>query len=209
MTGPGILFQASIFCFLLAVVLGGYAVLQHISTTLLETLVAVTGLGWIGRKSTDLKRMTAKSKASRKVTPLVQELIPQLYGEYTPYVVEAAEKLGESRDVTAVPALCAALETSVNAQKPGWRDVSAALADALASIGDGRALPLLYKLENVRGIGFIPNIRSAIARIEPHSSLLRPGSEADVAQTETLLRPLPNRDTVEPPAQLLRPSNRD
>ena len=47
---------------------------------------------------------------------------------------------------------------------------------------------MIARLENVRGIGFIPSIRNAIAEIEPQSSLLRAGS-ADDSQQEMLLRP--------------------
>ena len=217
MNGVGLLFQVGLFCFLLALVIGGIAVLRDVTATMVSTcfasLASLSALLWFRRQMPTVKRQRAHFKArknsNRDITPFVAELTPQLYGGYVPYVVEAAQLLGEARDMTAVPDLCAALEICVNTQKPGWRDASAALADSLAQIGDARALPLLYKLENVRGIGFIPNIRSAIARIEPHSSLLRPGSSHDAAQTGTLLRPLPNRDSIEPPSQLLRSSHEE
>src|SRR5262249_8611517 len=142
-------------------------------------------------------------RAQRHESLLASHLTPQLFGEYPPYVIEAAEKLGQQRDLTAVPALLRALEQSVDSQRPGWIEQSAALANALAQICDRRALPLLYRLDNVRGIGFIPAIRNAITAIEPHSSLLRPGS-AGGAIPETLLRPAQGRFAEEPPAILLR-----
>ena len=111
-----------------------------------------------------------------------------LYGDYTPYVVEAAEKLGAARETTALPALMYVLEQTVNTQPPGWRDKAEALAVALGKMGDRRALPLLYRLTNWRGIGLLTAVHEAIDRIEPETSLLRAGS-ADDLPTETLLRP--------------------
>jgi hypothetical protein len=74
-------------------------------------------------------------------------------------------------------------------------------------IGDRRALPLLYRIENVRGIGFISTIREAIAAIEPQTSLLRPGS-ADLLP-DTLLRPVQARMEPEEPKLLLRATDSD
>jgi len=110
-----------------------------------------------------------------------------LNGTNTPTIIKAARTLGDARDATAVPSLLLVLERCVDTQQPGWRDIAEALAEALGKIGDGRALPLLVRLENVRGIGFIPSIRGAIAEIEPQSSLLRPGS-AVPADHAVLLR---------------------
>src|ERR1041385_3638572 len=128
-----------------------------------------------------------------------------LFGSYSPYVIDTAVRLAEERDVTAVPALIIALQRCVDQQSPGWREVAEALVLALARIGDRRALNLLYRLENVRGIGIIPSIREAIAAIEPQTSLLRPGS-ADDALTETLLRPAHSTPTPDNDAVLDRTS---
>ena len=100
---------------------------------------------------------------------------PRLQDSHVPNVILAAERLGEARDTTAVPDLMSALERCVETQPPGWSECAAALANALARIGDRRALPLLYRLDNVRGIGLIPAVRNAIAAIEPQTSLLRAG----------------------------------
>src|SRR5438128_7438475 len=99
-------------------------------------------------------------RASRRISPLAEAEIPQLLGDHSPSIIEAAAKLGEARDTSAVPALIGVLETWVNAQRPGWGDVTEALIQALERIGDRRALPLLYRLLNVRGIGVLPSIRS-------------------------------------------------
>lgn len=138
-------------------------------------------------------------------SPLAAALTPQLYGEYSEYVIEAAQQLGAARDTSAVPALLEVLDDCINAQRPGWRDVAEALANALALIGDRRALPLLYRLENVRGIGLIPAIRDAIAAIEPQTSLLRP-SQTGGMPAETLLRPAHGYRNEDDPALLLRPT---
>ncbi|HEV2471757.1 MAG TPA: hypothetical protein VGS41_03770 [Chthonomonadales bacterium] len=134
---------------------------------------------------------------------LARDLGPQLFGEYPPYVIEAAERLSADKDTTAVPALLKALEGCVDVQRPGWRDVAEALARALGEIGDRRALPVLYRLENVRGIGLIPAIREAIAVIEPQTSLLRAGSEdGDTG----LLRPAEGVNSTESKVLLRAPS---
>ncbi len=155
-----------------------------------------------------LRRLFRRWRQARHIrqaqfSPLAETLTPQLQGEYSPYVIEAAERLGEARDVSAVPALIVALEHCVETQRPGWRDRAAALADSLGRIGDRRALPLLYRLDNVRGIGLIPAVRNAIASIEPQTSLLRAGS-ADNVPPQSLLRSVAQRPETEEAAILLR-----
>ena len=154
------------------------------------------------------RRLFRRWKQARHIrqsqfSPLAQTLTPQLQGEYSPYVIEAAEQLGAARDVTAVPALIIALEHCVETQRPGWRDRAAALAESLGRIGDRRALPLLYRLDNVRGIGLIPAVRNAIASIEPQTSLLRAGSRDNVPP-QSLLRSVAQRPETEDAAVLLR-----
>lgn len=155
-----------------------------------------------------LRRLFRRWRQAQRIrqaqfSPLAETLTPQLQGAYSPYVIEAAERLGEARDVTAVPALIVALEHCVETQRPGWRDRAAALADALGRIGDRRALPLLYRLDNVRGIGLIPAVRNAIAFIEPQTSLLRAGS-ADNVPPQSLLRSVAQRPESEEATILLR-----
>jgi hypothetical protein len=132
------------------------------------------------RNSRDLRRTPPSQQTAAR--------IEQLMGNHPPYVIEAAKELGDSQDAAAVPALLEVLERCVDTQHPGWRDVAEVVVDALARLGDRRALPLLYRLETVRGIGFIPSIRNAIAEIEPQTSLLRAGS-ADAELQKALLRP--------------------
>ncbi len=168
-------------------------------------LYATTGIGgsviWVRGKLVHWRQKRNLRRHRKPASDLATTLIPQLQGEYTPYVIEAAGRLGEARDMTAVPALMELLEGCVNHQNPGWRDVAAAVADALAQIGDVRSLPHLKRLENVRGIGLIPNIRKAIAIIEPQANLLRPGPDEDNVP-QNLLRPA--QSTTEEPSLMLR-----
>ena len=165
------------------------ALLGEASAGIVLTATLVLLGVWVRRYVTLARRRRKVKQAERKESPQIAALILELRGEYPPYIIEAAQALGQARDRTAVPALLNVLEQAAENQRPGWRDVAAALADALAEIGDGRALELLYRLENVRGIGFIPNIRRAIAVIEPQSVLLRASSENASVQSALLLRP--------------------
>lgn len=131
------------------------------------------------------------------VSKAAAEWIPMLYGNYTPFVIEAAEKLGEARETAAAPALMHALEQTVNTQPPGWCDTAEAMVIALGKIGDRRALALLYRLSNVRGIGLRNVILEAVDRIEPETSLLRPGSETNLPP-ELLLRPVDFTQEADP-----------
>lgn len=168
--------------------LAGNGLSAIVPARLLSPLVSglsLTGTGWwLQHRFRGWRQDSRLTKAFQRTSPLAQ----QLFGSHTPYVIEAAQQLGAARDTTAVPALMAVLERCVDEQQPAWREVAEALANALAQIGDGRALPLLYRLENVRGIGFIPAIRSAIAAIEPQSSLLRAGN-LESMDRGSLLRP--------------------
>lgn len=150
----------------------------------------------------NLSREKASYRMKRFETDAVKEWTPFLWNDHAPNVIRAAEKLAEVRDSSAIPALMHALEDVVDVQSPHWRDAAIALVAALERIGDRRALTLLYRLENVRGIGLIPAIRHAIAAIEPQTSLLRPGNTHDAPQS--LLRPAMAADGD--PHSLMRPS---
>ena len=180
---PVLLYATTVLLCMLVILLGNAAL-----PVVLTVLALLTGV-WIRRGVLRLKRRRVLVQAKKRTSPEIAALILELRGAYPPYIIEAAEQLGKARDRTAVPALLDVLEQVAENQRPGWRDVAAALADALAEIGDGRALPLLYRLENVRGIGFIPNVRNAIAVIEPQAVLLRAGSADDAIQSAMLLRP--------------------
>ncbi len=149
---------------------------------------SVAGGVWLYRALRGWNDRSQLQRSLRDTSEFAGEWIPMLYGDYTPYVVEAAEKLGAARETTALPALMYVLEQTVNTQPPGWRDKAEALAVALGKMGDRRALPLLYRLTNWRGIGLLTAVHEAIGRIEPETSLLRAGS-ADDLPTQTLLRP--------------------
>ncbi len=151
------------------------------------------------------RRVRQRLSLQESWSPLTKRLTPGLLGNHSPDIIEAAELLGVARDATAVPALIAALERCVETQPPGWSERATALANALGQIGDRRALPLLYRLDNVRGIGLISAVRNAISAIEPQTSLLRPGS-ADAATNHLLLRPVRQNPDPEAKATLLRSS---
>lgn len=152
---------------------------------------------------------------SRRKTAALDCLFPQsagalpcplfhLISDSPDQVIAAVRRLGAGQDRGAVPALLLLLSDCVDSQHPGWRDIAESATEALGQIGDRRALPLLLRLENVRGIGIIPVIRQAISQIEPRSSLLRPG-RTGLEPPETLLRSARNKDLPHDPALLVRP----
>ena len=110
-------------------------------------LLALLG-AWTRRYVTLAQRRRKAERAQKPKSPEVAALVLELYGEYPPYVVEAAQQLGKARDRTAVPALIHVLEQAAENQRPGWRDVAAALADALG--GDGRALDRIGRAGDCR-----------------------------------------------------------
>ena len=148
----------------------------------------VVSLLLVRRTFRGMKNSTKQVRNRRQASEFADRWIPLLYGDFKPYVIEAAEKLGAARENTAVPALMHVLEQTVNTQPPDWCDTAAALVVALGKMGDRRALPLLYRLSNVRGIGLLTVVNEAINRIEPETSLLRPGSADDLPR-DILLRP--------------------
>lgn len=169
---------------------------------MLGGLGLMAGADWGRRTFREWARDTRLRWAHRHESELVASLTPQLFGDYSPYVIEAAETLGEARDPTAVPALMRVLECCVDMQPPSWKEIAEVVVKSLAKIGDRRALPLLYRIENVRGIGLISTIREAIAAIEPQTSLLRPGGLEPMQ--DFLLRPAQGRPAQEEPALMLR-----
>jgi hypothetical protein len=185
-----VLLLLGVLLLLAGLLIGGINVL---TTEIGERLTACAALfaacSWTGKTAHRWVKTSRVRRAAR--TELAEELTQLLRGNDTEYVVEAAEKLGEARDTSAVPDLIFELERCLESQRPGWRERSEALANALARIGDPRALPLLYRLENVRGIGLIPAIRNAIAEIEPRANLLRAGN-AHGDSPDTLLHPVRN-----------------
>lgn len=180
-----------------------------------RAMEAVSALLCVGGLSAWLHQVLNRWTRDREMARSIQATsgaaagpVSQLFGEYSPYVVQAAEDLGRSGDASAVPALLNVLETCVDMQRPGWREVAEALAEALGKIGDPRALPALYRLENVRGIGFIPAIRQAISVIEPRANLLRAGT-APEHLPGTLLRSIRSSSCEVDPHQLLHVGTTD
>ncbi len=181
---------------------------NKISIREMTMLLAGAGLAllgsWVQRAGKSWFRQELQGKhAAAQASPGAAPWVFRLFGNYPPYVVEAAQELGAARDITAVPAIMFVLENCVAQQPAGWREEAEALANALGQIGDGRALPMLRRLENVRGIGFIPAIRSAIAAIEPNSSLLR-ASSRESGEKSTLLMPCESLDAEKQRQILLR-----
>ncbi|MCW3100963.1 MAG: hypothetical protein JWL77_6581 [Chthonomonadaceae bacterium] len=171
-------------------------------------IVVATSTGggiFLHRTARSWKNNLQLRRSARGASAFAEEWIPMLYGNYTPYVVEAAERLGAARETTAVPALMHVLEQTVNTQPPDWCETAEALVIALGKMGDRRALPLLQRLSNVRGIGLLTVVHEAIDRIEPETSLLRPGSADDLPR-EILLRPAESCPETDP-ATLLRAHN--
>ncbi|CCW34171.1 hypothetical protein CWRG_00815 [Chthonomonas calidirosea] len=147
------------------------------------------GIDFVGR---DLFAWLQRRRCWRQpCSALVHELAPLLLSEDSRVAIDAAMRLADAGDCSAVPHLVHALRVTVEMQHPGWRERGEVFTEALAKLGDGRALPLLRELEDVRGIGFIPSIRRAILYLEPRSLLLRAGT-------------LPS----DPPALLLQPVGR-
>lgn len=176
----------------------------------LAAIISAAGIHLAGRLLRYVRRLRREAEvrhASNCLSTLAETLVPQLTGNFPEFIIQAAEQLGCHRDFSAVPALMRALEECVDVQRPGWRDVAESLVRSLAAIGDRRSLPLLQRLENVRGIGLIPIIRSSIDSIEPQTSLLRPGS-ATGAPCDLLLRPL-SGSAVDGRDMLLQPAGTD
>lgn len=182
--------------------IGEWPKMPPIWSAILGGLATLAAADWGKRSLQEWTRERRLRRAHRHESELVASLTPQLLGEYPEYVMEAAELLGEARDPTAVPALMRVLESCVDMQRPSWREIAEVVVKALAKIGDRRSLALLYRIENVRGIGIITEIRAAIAAIEPQTSLLRPGGLDSLPNV--LLRPAQDRLPPEETALLLR-----
>ena len=192
------------------VILGGAQILPILlrspyALAIAALCVSVVGGTLLHRNLRQWGDNTRRERCLHDVTPLVEEWLPMLSGNYTPYVVEAAEKLGAARETMAVPTLLHVLEQTVRHQPPGWCDSAEAIVVALGKMGDRRALPLLHRLTSWRGIGFVSAVCEAIDRIEPETSLLRAASVHDLPQ-ELLLRPA-DACTDSDPALLLRAGN--
>lgn len=192
------------------VILGGVQLLPtliqspHAAAAVVVCISAASGV-FLYRALRDWSHATQVKRNLHGTSAVAAEWIPMLYGNYTPYIVEAAERLGGAREAAAVPALMHVLEQTVNTQPPDWCYTAEALVVALGKMGDRRALPLLHRLSNVRGIGLLTVVHEAIDRIEPETSLLRPGSAEDLPR-ETLLRPAESCPESDP-AILLRAHN--
>lgn len=125
---------------------------------------------------------------------------------YPPYVLETAYEFGESKDPENVPVLMLAIERLIQDQPAGWREMSGAMAEALAKIRDPRCLPLLKQLRSVPGAEEIESLPEAIAFLENAAVLLR--ASGATSRPDELLRPSPLSAGTDP-ANLLRPNQPD
>ena len=146
-----------------------------------------------------IRRMRQVDRASNSISETSNALIRELSGSYTPYVVEAAEKLGSSGEPAVSSSLLLVLEQAVAEQRPGWEDVAAALIEALGNVGDARALSVLDSLQGVQGVCNLPSLAIAIEQLTvaaSHAQLLRPIDYfIDPAAKSALLRPAAELDT--------------
>src|SRR5690348_15394692 len=113
----------------LGVAIGGDSILNiHLAEWLACGAGAVAIGLWIRRTLHSLTQAARVQRAEQ--SEFAADWTPLLFGSHTGYIIEAAEKLGEARDTSAVPHLVYALEQCVDTQQPGWCDVGAALANA-------------------------------------------------------------------------------
>jgi hypothetical protein len=133
-----------------------------------------TGLGVLGLITLTLYQLSALESAGKAndvqagkntQTQGAAHLVQDLLSPYPPYAAAAAEKLGEIRDAAAVPSLINVLDRSVWRSESGWDIVCVAIVQALARIGDGRALPVLNRVRAARGVDFSDEVDSAITCI--------------------------------------------
>lgn len=133
-------------------------------------------------------------------------LAMRLLGGYVPFSIEAAEQIGELRDRGAVPLLMFAIEGLMMEKPGGWREMASATVGALRRIGDRKPLPLLRRLQNMRGSDEIEGLTECIAEMEGASVLLRPAAN-ERSTGETLVRPAGCDSQLDGPEILLRPAS--
>ncbi len=108
------------------------------------------------------RRIIQVDRAAVSMSDASKALILELNGGYTPYVIEAAEKLGLSEELSVSPALLLVLERAVAEERAGWEDIAKAIIEALGNLGDPRALPVLLSLQTVKGVRHLPSLKTAI-----------------------------------------------
>ena len=132
----------------------------------------------------------------------------RLIGDYAPFSIEAANELGKLRDLSGAPILMYGIERLIADEPGGWREMISAMVGALREIGDPKALPLLQRLQKMRGADEITGLTATIAELEHLIGLLRP-TECETQSGEILVRPvMPQTGDVQKEV-LLRASNKN
>jgi hypothetical protein len=152
-----------------------------------------------------LRRTRQADRASSSISKTSSALILELSGSYTPYVIEAADKLGCSHEQAVTPALLLVLERVVTEQRASWEDIAAAIIEALGNLGDPMALSVLESLRDVKEMRHLPSLSVAIDQLTEalsHAHLLRP-VDYDPTAKSVLLRPATELD-ADGRANLLR-----
>ncbi len=167
---------------------------------LLGSVIVSAGALTMHRSVQQHRQERALRRARTGTGEATTALTDMLLGSYKPYVVEAAQALGELGDPGAVPALVAVMERAFAEQRPGWEEVAIAAALAMGRLEDARALPALGRLISAAD----PEVRAAAAdalrRVDARASYLRTESTPQ-SEAETLVRP----ETTAGPQHLLRP----
>jgi hypothetical protein len=101
-----------------------------------------------------------------------------------------------------------AVDRLISEKPAGWREMTVAMVDALAKIGDSRPLALLRRVQRVEGAGEIDNLAYAISTLEESRGLLRPVTMENRIQ-EGLLRPVEQKENAGESHLLLRPGSKD
>lgn len=121
-------------------------------------------------------------------------MVQDLFGPYPRYAAAAAEHLGVIREAGAVPSLISVLDRSAWRSEDGWGTVCEAIVEALAKIGDGRALPVLNRVQGARGADFSIKVNAAIASM---TSLDPAGLDAMANRRVEVLAPLAPASAVQ------------
>lgn len=132
----------------------------------------------------------------RGQSPLVRRVAVRLSSRRTKERMRAVELLRDMRDTSAVPALARAIQRYDHDPR-----LLQALVEAVGALGDPRALPAVRPLAHGRNQSLMEAARRALARLEPHATLLRPVENGHTAEI-SLLRPAIS--SASPPETLLR-----
>src|SRR5205085_10834694 len=96
------------------------------------------------------------------------------------------------------------IERVIDEKPAGWREMTAAMVEALVAIGDPQPLRLLRRIQRTQGTEEIENLPGAIAALEHVSELLRPANP-EKSPERGLLRPTETGVISAEQSLLLRP----